>query len=479
MEQTYLFYDLETTGLSKAFDQVLQFAAIRTDLNLNEIERHQFLVRANPDVIMSPYALITHRIPLTPHPEALTEYDAIQKIHRLVNTPGTISLGYNTLGFDDEFLRFSFFRHLLPPYTHQYSNQCYRMDLYPMTVMYWLFKRDIIQWPNLAKPRLKLELLNEANKLAKGPAHDALVDVEATVALARLFQKDEGMWKYLSETFVKSTDIDRAARLPKLWGQYPEALWVEGSCGAANAFQYPVIGLGQHKKYKNQTLWLRLDDERLMQTKPDNIAETTFALRKKWGEPGFLLPMKERYQQSLSQERLHQIEVNKKWLLSHPEILEAITAHHVNYIYPDIENIDSQAALYQNGFLSQADQKLCSDFHNASVSEKLNLLERLSDQTTQTVAIRFLGHYHFEALPAQYQAEYQAYLAKVWSAEPDDALMGYQGRVKLQLPTVLAEIKTLLAEKTLDKQQVSLLEDYQIFLNETLKRQAQEKGSLL
>jgi len=41
MKKTYLFYDTETTGLNKSFDQVLQFAAIRTDLDLNEIERHE------------------------------------------------------------------------------------------------------------------------------------------------------------------------------------------------------------------------------------------------------------------------------------------------------------------------------------------------------------------------------------------------------------------------------------------------------
>src|SRR5689334_3451523 len=131
MQKTFLFYDIETTGLNKCFDQVLQFAAIRTDLNLHELERHEINVRLNPDVIPSPQALLTHRIPIHETQQGIPEITAIKKIHALFNQPGTISLGYNTLGFDDEFLRFSFYRNLLEPYTHQYANNCNRMDLYP------------------------------------------------------------------------------------------------------------------------------------------------------------------------------------------------------------------------------------------------------------------------------------------------------------------------------------------------------------
>ena len=106
MTQTYLFYDIETTGLNKCFDQIVQFAAIRTDLNLKELSRHEFSVKLNCDVIPAPAAIITHRIGVKHFQEGISELEAIQKIHALLNTPGTISVGYNSLGFDDEFLRF-------------------------------------------------------------------------------------------------------------------------------------------------------------------------------------------------------------------------------------------------------------------------------------------------------------------------------------------------------------------------------------
>ncbi|MGD9305084.1 MAG: exodeoxyribonuclease I, partial [Desulfobacterales bacterium] len=198
MTSSYFFYDIETTGLNKAFDQVLQFAAIRTDPELHEINRHTITVKLRPDIIPSPQALITNRMSMAELDSGMCEFDAIRQIHQLMNEPGTISLGYNSLGFDDEFLRFSFYRNLLTPYTHQYQNDCRRMDLLPITVFYWLFKRKVLNWPQVnGKLSLKLEHLGSANKLIAGPSHDALVDVSATVDLARIFFKDKKMWYYL------------------------------------------------------------------------------------------------------------------------------------------------------------------------------------------------------------------------------------------------------------------------------------------
>src|SRR3990172_2270849 len=99
MAKTLLFYDIETTGLNKAFDQILQFAAIRTDEALKEIERYEINIKLNMDVVPSPQAMITHRIPIAATERGMDELEAIEKIHDLVNTPNTISLGYNTLGF--------------------------------------------------------------------------------------------------------------------------------------------------------------------------------------------------------------------------------------------------------------------------------------------------------------------------------------------------------------------------------------------
>ena len=138
----YYFYDLETSGLNKAFDQVLQFAGKRMDLDLDhEIESHFFEANLTKDIIPSPKAILTHGIGIEHNQSMLDEITVAGLIHRQLNQANTISLGYNTLGFDDEFLRFTFYRNLLSPYTHQYANGCRRMDVFPMAIFYYLYVR--------------------------------------------------------------------------------------------------------------------------------------------------------------------------------------------------------------------------------------------------------------------------------------------------------------------------------------------------
>ena len=325
MTSSYLFYDIETTGLNKAFDQVLSFAAIRTDPGLNAIERHTITVKLRPDVIPSPGAILTNRIPVSDLSKGLCEFEAIEQIHQLMNQAGTVSLGYNTLGFDDEFLRFSFRRNLLPPYTHQFKNGCRRMDLFPMAVLYRLYKKEVITWPEIdGKPSLKLEHLNSANRMVSGRSHEAMVDVAATVELARRFYKKKKMWQYLEGYFDKETDAYRMQELPIAFqsgaGDHLKALVVSGEYGPGQNYQVPVVSIGTSIPYSNQTLWLRMDLPQLHQTTADTIAETSWIIRKRMGEPVILLPPQERYWKLIGKERNAVFEENLKWLKENPEI---------------------------------------------------------------------------------------------------------------------------------------------------------------
>ena len=189
-------------------------------------------------------AVLTNRISVTEFSEGLCEYEASEQIHRLMNQPGTTSIGYNTMGFDDEFMRFSFHRNLLPPYTHQYKNGCSRMDLFPIAVIYQLYKKDVLTWPEIdGKLSLKLEHLNSANRLASGQAHDAMVDVAATVELARRFNKEEKMWRYLEGYFDKETDAYRLEQLPialkSAAGDHCRGLLVSGEYGSGPRCHLP------------------------------------------------------------------------------------------------------------------------------------------------------------------------------------------------------------------------------------------------
>lgn len=469
--QTYLFYDIETTGLNKAFDQLLHFAAIRTDLNLNEIARYELKVKLNPDVVPSPYAFITHHMSLSDIQNGISEYDAILRIHQWMNEPGTISVGYNTLGFDDEFLRFSFYRNLLPPYTHQYANGCGRMDLYPMTIMYHLFKKDILSWPEVnGEIRLKLELLNKHNQFIDGPSHNAMVDVEVTLALAKRFALEKEMWNYNVNCFNKSTDQLRAKkfsyRIQKNNTVHHEGLLLDGRMKSSNHYMAPVLYLGDHSVYNNQSLWLRLDNVEMETVTADNFKDKTWRFTKKWGEPSFLLPVEERFVSRLQTERRELTNKNIQVLQNQPELLETIIKHYQNFLYPEYPNVDIDASLYLHGFWNNEETALCKRFHLTSHSEKINLLNQITNPKLKKLALRLLGRSFFNHLPSEQQDEFNNYLASINPQNEDAALIDFKNNKRLTPSRASVQISELMANPEISLHQRALLEDLGRYLKD-------------
>ena len=474
MTSSYLFYDIETTGLNKAFDQVLSFAAIRTDPGLNAIERHTITVKLRPDVIPSPGAILTNRIPVSDLSKGLCEFEAIEQIHQLMNQAGTVSLGYNTLGFDDEFLRFSFRRNLLPPYTHQFKNGCRRMDLFPMAVLYRLYKKEVITWPEIdGKPSLKLEHLNSANRLVSGRSHEAMVDVAATVELARRFYKKKKMWQYLEGYFDKETDAYRMQALPIAFqsgaGDHHKALVVSGEYGPGQNYQVPVVSIGTSIPYSNQTLWLRMDLPQLHQTTADTIAETSWIIRKRMGEPVILLPPQERYWKLIGKERNAVFEENLKWLKENPEIFQQIVTYYREYRYPFIPNLDPDASLYQIGFFSRADEKLGRMFQQASLNDKAKIVSQFSNPDARTLAGRVLCRNYPETTPSEFNPDYNSYLKRINPLNQEDAITDYRGEIRTTPKSALIEINRLKQAGDLNDDQQQLLDDLEEYIKTKFK----------
>lgn len=455
--KTFLFYDIETSGLNKAFDQVLQFAAIRTDLNLKEISRYEINVKLNPDIIPTPGAVITHHIGVRKAQNGISEIDAIKQIHTILNTPGTISLGYNTLGFDDEFLRFSFYRNLLPSYTHQYANQCSRMDIYPMVLMYYLYDPSILEWPKKeGKLSLKLENLNQANSFFKGRAHDAMVDVEVTLALAERLHKNQDMWNYVCGYFNKQIDETRSRNL--------EGLMIYSKFGNEYAFQSPVIYLGNHRHYKNQQLWLRLDSDNLVEPDEQKIQNYKFIANKKIGEPGFILPMTPKYLQHLDSSRRSLMESNKKWLREHPEIFQKIANYHSEFKFPIYPDTDIEARLYLEGFQTQEDSFLCASFHKAPHHEKAAIVNKMKQPTLKGLATRILGRHFPNEMDSSQKEDFNSFLQKAFSQNEQECLIDFMGSKRMTPKKALDEIK-ILEQQNLTTEQIYLLNEFKNYLS--------------
>lgn len=474
---SYLFYDIETTGLSHTFDQILDFAAIRTGTDLQEVERYQFQVRLRPDVIPAPSAMAINRMSVAEAMSGLCEYEATQRIHSLVNAPGTISVGYNSLGFDDLFLRFSFYRNLLPEYTHQYANGCGRMDLLPLAAMYRLFRPEVLDWPRKpdGKQSLKLEHLADANQLGPGRAHEALADAETALDLARRFAREGDMWRYCTGFFDKDIDDRRIGKLPPFPHEpYRKGFMIRTRFGSELNYQAPVLYLGQSETQRNKTLWLRLDSSDLAHMTREAVADAR-VLDKKLGEPGFVIPPREAFYEGLGGERRALVEENEGWLKRNQNLLDEIATHHCQATFDETADLDPDVALYQVDFASPSEKRLFDAFHAAPPDHKGWLIDRISPGPRRQLAIRILGRNYPSDLPEAYRGAFEAYRrhalgtraalgtcpALTTHADGDaHAMRDYRGKKRLTPAAAIAEGERLLRRGDLDADQQSLVRDW-------------------
>ncbi|MCW5235008.1 exodeoxyribonuclease I [Verminephrobacter eiseniae] len=190
---TFLWHDYETFGTDTRCDRPAQFAAIRTDAELHAIgEPLMLYCQPANDYLPDPAScLLTGITPQHCCAHGLPEHQFAARIEAKLARPGTIGVGYNTLRFDDEITRFMFWRNLIDPYAREWKNQCGRWDVLDVVRMTYALRPDGIHWPRHedGAPSFRLEDLCRANGLLHEAAHDALSDVRATIALARLIRQ--------------------------------------------------------------------------------------------------------------------------------------------------------------------------------------------------------------------------------------------------------------------------------------------------
>lgn len=191
-EMTFFWHDYETFGRVPRRDRPAQFAGLRTDAELNEIGAPLMVYcQPAPDFLPDPEAcLLTGILPQTCLEQGVPEHAFAAQIEAALAEPGTVGVGYNSIRFDDEVTRHLFWRNLIDPYAREWQNECGRWDLLDVVRCAYALRPEGIQWPKHedGRPSFKLEHLTAANGLAHEAAHDALSDVRATIALAKLLK---------------------------------------------------------------------------------------------------------------------------------------------------------------------------------------------------------------------------------------------------------------------------------------------------
>ncbi len=249
---TFYWHDYETFGRWPRRDRPSQFAGVRTDAELNEIEPPLMLhCRPAPDYLPDPEScLLTGILPQTCLAQGVPEHAFAAAIEAQLGRPGTVGVGYNSIRFDDEVTRHLLWRSLRDPYAREWQNECGRWDLLDVVRVASALRPEGIEWPRHAdgRPSFRLEDLTRANGLAHEAAHDALSDVRATVALARLLKaRQPRLWDFCLR-------LRRKDEVAREMGVGKPFLHVSGMYGAERGGLAMVWPLAPHPTNRNEVI---------------------------------------------------------------------------------------------------------------------------------------------------------------------------------------------------------------------------------
>ncbi len=286
MTPTIFWYDFETTGTHPARDRAIQFAGIRTDLDLKVVgEPVSLFCYPGDDVIPEPDAIAVTGIRMSQlEQEGLRETEFAARIHRELAEPGTCSCGYNSIRFDDEFTRHLFYRNFIDPYAREWQNDNSRWDVIDLFRMAQALRPDGINWPRNddGNPVFRLEALTAANGVAHEDAHEALSDVMATIGMAsKLKDAQPKLYDFLFGLRKKRAVISQLYPL----GKFP-VVHASSMYGGEKQFLSVVLPLCAHPDNANGVICVDLteDPDELISLGPAALRRRLFTRQDELGE---------------------------------------------------------------------------------------------------------------------------------------------------------------------------------------------------
>lgn len=253
-QPTFFIHDYETFGKHPARDRPAQFAGVRTDMDFNIIgEPLVIYCRPADDYLPEPEAvMITGITPQVALAKGVNEAEFARQIHDAFSVPGTCIMGYNNIRFDDEVSRNIFYRNFYDPYAYSWQNGNSRWDLLDALRACYALRPEGIVWPENEDglPSFRLEHLTKANGISHEQAHDAMSDVYATIAMAKLFkQAQPKLFEYLFPLRNKNK-ISALIDIP----QMKPLVHVSGMFGAARSNTSWVVPLAWHPDNRNAVI---------------------------------------------------------------------------------------------------------------------------------------------------------------------------------------------------------------------------------
>lgn len=472
--KTLYWHDYETWGEVPAKDRPSQFAGVRTDEDLNIIGSPLSLYcKPSRDVLPKPEAcLVTGLSPQKALAEGVSEPEFIAAIHAELSMPGTCGVGYNTLRFDDEVTRYALYRNFYDPYEREWRNGNSRWDIIDMVRLTRALRPEGIHWPNHddGRPSFKLEHITAANGIGHESAHDALSDVYATIAVAKLIkERQPALYDHIYQLRSKqkvAALIDLVNRKPLLHisSMFPS----ENGCAAI------VAPLAMHPTNKNAVIVcnLSINPQALIELSAEALRDKLYTRTEDLAAGEERIPLK-------------LVHLNKCPVLTTVKLLDDVAAQRLNidkalceHHWQQLQSVDLKQKLQQvfagshfapspdpeqqlyAGFLLDADKRTSEQVRRAGAEQFSQQHFVFEDPRLTTLLFRYRARYFPQTLSAEEQQEWESW-RREWLTNP-------AAGAGITLDELHQRIAVIRAERELDAAQRQLLVDLEHYAAELL-----------
>ncbi len=433
VQPTFYFHDYETFGKNPALDRPAQFAGVRTDADFNIIEEPLVIYcRPADDYLPEPEAvMITGITPQLALAKGLNEAEFTAQIHTAFSVPGTCIVGYNNIRFDDEVSRNILYRNFYDPYAYSWQNGNSRWDLLDVMRACYALRPEGINWPENDDgfPSFRLEHLTRANGIEHENAHDAMADVYATIAMAKLVkQAQPRLFDYLLEHRNKhkiNALIDIPAMTP--------LVHVSGMFGAARGNTSWVAPLAWHPENKNAVIVCDLggDMTPLLELDANQMRERLYTRRENLAPGQSPLPIKLLHinkcpvlapAKTLLPENAERLGIDRQYCLNNLQLLrqDPYVREKVVALFAEAEPFtpseDVDARLY-DGFFSEADRSTMRIIQQTKPENLPALDLSFNDPRLETLLFRFRARNYPGTLDDAEQQKWLAHRKEVLNSD--------------------------------------------------------------
>lgn len=445
----------------------MQFAGQRTDMELNPIgEPYDVMIKLNDDTLPSPEAvMVTGITPQSTLADGLTEAEFAQFLQDEIFTPDTVTVGFNSIRFDDEFIRHLFWRTFRDPYEWSWKNGCSRWDILDVVRMTRALRPEGIEWPvdSEGRPTNRLELITKQNGIEHAKAHDALSDVEALIDVTKLLKTAQPkLFTYL----LSMRDKKAVQKLVSLDEKRP-FVYTNGRYDVQFDKTTVAFPLTSAQNGNVAVYDLRIDPTPFLSLTQQELAERIFANWEEQKSENFVaVPVK-----SLQYNRcpavaplgvleqsdgwkkigltIGQVESHKKILLENPDFAERLrTALENKPAYPPSADVESQ--LY-DGFIDGRDKIRIESVRNAGVKELADFHPEFEDYRLPDLLLHYKARNYPIVMSEEEVGQWDS-----WRVE----------RLAAQLPAFMQSLQKLAAHETGEKQ--FMLEELQLWAESIL-----------